>query len=472
VSESNGGEKQLLIGWASTSITPDKPVQLHGQFHERVSRYVRDPVTATALALETVGEDGAGEQAIMLSCDLVNLTRAVAEKVREIVRDQLADFDAGKLFINATHTHTGPTIVEDLYPPARPGVMRPAEYAEFFVDRATKVIVEAWNARKPGGVSRALGHAAVGFNRRVVYEDGTARMYGSSDTPAFMGVEGDQDHGMELLFFYDEVDRLTGVVVNVACPSQVVENKHFVSADFWDEARKELRRRFHPDLFVYPMTGAAGDQSPRDLVRRGRGEPNFRDEDGLVEMGRRIAKGVEYAFRTAQSPVAHQVVMSHHVEELSLPMRKATRAEAEEACADMDKLLAQNPNPDPYSGDARWVRRYREAIERYETQGDDPRYSFDLHVIRLGDVAIATNPFELYLDYGYRIKARSKAEQTLIAQLTGDRGIYLPTAKAVRGGHYGAMIYDNIVGPEGGQVLVDCTVELVNGMWAAPPKNG
>ena len=57
------------------------------------------------------------------------------------------------------------------------------------------------------------------------------------------------------------------------------------------------------------------------------------------------------------------------------------------------------------------------------------------------------------------------AEQTFVVQLSGDWGVYLPTAKAVAGGHYGTMITDNCVGPEGGDILVDRTVELINGMW-------
>jgi len=43
----------------------------------------------------------------------------------------------------------------------------------------------------------------------------------------------------------------------------------------------------------------------------------------------------------------------------------------------------------------------------------------EIHVIRLGDMAIATNRFELYLDFGIRIKARSKAVQTFVVQLAG-----------------------------------------------------
>jgi len=461
--------RQLWIGWSSTSITPDQPVQLLGQHYERVSEFVRDPVTATALAFETVAEDGAVEQAIMVSCDLVLVTREAVERLRTCVAERLSDFDAQKLLLNATHTHTGPTMMEGLYPPAREGVMKPSEYSEFFIVQVVDAIVAAWEGRKPGGISWALGHAAVGFNRRVVYDDGTAKMYGTSDTEHFVGVEGTNDHGVELLFTWDTVGKLTGIIVNLACPSQVVEGQYYVSADFWAAVRANLCAMFSEDLYVYPMTAAAGDQSPRDLVRRGRGEANMRDETGLEEMGRRISNAVEYAYRTARSETVTEVVFAHHAEELALPMRRATAAEAEAAQRGYDELLAKGP-VDPYSLDGGWLRRYRRVIERYAEQGDDPRYNMALHVIRLGEVAIATNPFELYLDYGLRMKARSKALQTFVVQLSDDVGMYLPTRKAVAHGHYGGMIYDNTVGPEGGELLVERTVELINAMWESESR--
>lgn len=36
----------IKAGWASTDITPGKPVVVTGQFHARVSEGVMDPVTA------------------------------------------------------------------------------------------------------------------------------------------------------------------------------------------------------------------------------------------------------------------------------------------------------------------------------------------------------------------------------------------------------------------------------------------
>ena len=55
----------------------------------------------------------------------------------------------------------------------------------------------------------------------MLYKDGSAKMYGSTDTANFDYVEGPVDHVIELLYFWDQLEKLTGVAINVACPSQV-----------------------------------------------------------------------------------------------------------------------------------------------------------------------------------------------------------------------------------------------------------
>jgi hypothetical protein len=86
---------------------------------------------------------------------------------------------------------------------------------------------------------------------------------------------------------------------------------------------------------------------------------------------------------------------------------------------------------------------------------------------------MATNPFELFTSYGIQIKARSKARQTFVVQLTDGCGIcgsassagYLPTALAYQGGGYSAIVKSICVGPKGGQVLVEETLKRINAMW-------
>lgn len=475
---------KMLIGWSQKDITPLKPALLAGQFYERVAEYVRDPITATALALESTDENGAVlEQTIMITCDLLLVEKHLQEGLRRRLKKKLPGFDNKKLFIFATHIHTGPfTSVDELskfggealeYPAGKEGFIPPSEYSGFLMDRLCEAAVEAWSGRRPGGVSSELGFAVVGYNRLVTYNDGSAKMYGRTDEIDFDSFSGTSDHGVEILYLWDEKKELTGLAINVACPSQIVEQKRYISADFWGEVRKELAKRYSKDLFVLAMTGAAGDQSPRDLVRTGISLKQMNSEAGLEIIAKRIADTVDSRISSARSKIKSDIEFKHQVCEIDLPVRKVTHGEMRQAQAEYDgiirerKLRAKRKKKTEDSEDDGGESLFRlviseAVVKRYRRQQENPFYTVELHVVRIGEIAIATNPFELFLDYGLQIKARSKASQTFVIELACDCGLYLPTAKAVKGGSYSTQICNGIVGPEGGRLLVDHTVKLIN----------
>ncbi len=423
--------KPLYAGWAQVDITPERPVALVGQLHKRISKGVRDRLTATALALETRTADGSCEQAVMVSCDVIYIRKAMQKRLREVVKPQIPDFDVEKLFLNATHTHTAPGFVDGTFKglydvSGDEGVMKASEYGEFFVGRLAGAVAEAWRSRKPAGMSWGLGHAVVGMNRRAHYFDGSTAMYGQTKRDNFSNIEGYEDHAVEMLFFWGQDRKLTGVVINVACPAQETEQLSEISADFWHDVRVELRKRLSSDLFVFAQCGAAGDQSPH-LLFRARAEDAMRESRGLSrrrEIARRIAGAVEDVLPLARTAIEERVVFEHAAAKINLPKHEP------------------------------------EAVPFYQT---DSVESAEVHVLRLGDVALATNPFELYLDYGIRMKARSPALLTFVVQLSSQQSGYLPTEKAVKGGGYSADKF--IVGPEGAQVLVNETLALIGRMW-------
>ncbi len=451
----------LWIGGAMVDITPDKPVPLDGHRNLRISKKVESPITATALALESRDGESVLDQAVIVSCDLVAVRPGVLEEVREKVRPRLPEFDTKKLFLCATHTHNAPVTVEGRYTLPTGGVMKPAEYVEFMTARVAEAIVESWQNRRPGKVGWGQGQAVVAQDRRAVYADGTAQMYGATNTERFRGIEGYEDHNLEVLFFWDPQDRLIATAVNLPCPAQEAEGGLLLHADFWHPVRQTLRQRHGKDLPVLAWTGAAGDQTSRPMYGKAADERmrKLRGLTRLEEVARRIVRGWEEAYEGARKDIRRDVVLRHCVEQIELPYRKVTEAEAAEARNEAAK----------YAGDPaqRWNYRWHQGVvERYEAQkaGAEGAYRMELHVLRLGDVAIATNDFELYTDYGVQMKARSPAVQTFVIQLAGSGG-YLPTERAVRGGGYGAVIQSSRVGPEGGQVLVDRTVWAMGDLW-------
>lgn len=453
---------ELHIGGATISITPDQPVPLSGQMHTRIAHTVENEVTATALAIESREGDEVLDQAILVSCDLVAIRETVLTKVRERLQKQLPEFDVSKLIISATHTHTAPVMREEVYELPAEGIMQPSEYVKFLADRVAQAAAQAWQTRSPGSVGWGLGHAVVAQNRRSVYADKTAQMYGATSKASFRGIEGYEDHGVEVLCFWDDQQKLFATAINVACPSQEVEGRSAVNADFWHNVRQSLRAAHGEDLLVLGWTGAAGDQSPH-LMYRKQAEERMRKLRGLTrleELSRRIVVAWEEAYAGASLERHTDPVLVHRVQTIELPQRTVTDDEAVELRAKVAEM----------SSDPKKRRRmlwHQSAIDRYERQqaGEVQPYQMELHAIRLGDVAIATNDFELFTDFGIQIKARSQALQTFLIQLAGP-GSYIPSERAALGGGYSAVVESNDVGAEGGQVLTEKTIEVVNALWA------
>ncbi len=475
--------KNIFVGWAARNTTPDKPVNLYGQFNKRISQYVKDPVTATALAIGT--ED---DYAILVSCDICTLTQDMRERCRNKISKKSPGLDTRKVIFNATHTHTAPGDKEGVYPPEPEGVMKPSEYAEFLYCRIAEAVDEAWKNRKEGLVGWAYGHAAVGHNRRTAYfddlskrpeyrssagrtVDGTSKMYGKINDPGFSHMEGYVDHSIETLFTWDKNGNLTGMIINLACPSQETEGASYISADFWHDIRTEVRRRCGKDLYILAQCSAAGDQSPHRLLYRKAEERmlQLRGTNMRQEIGRRVAGTVEEILPYAKKDMRSSLPFGHTVKDI--PLKKQMVTEEELAAINEEKANLDKWQPgDDNEASIKFMslNRCKRVIERYNSQKNEPFTEAELHIIRLGDIAFATSRFELFLDYGLRIKARSPFVQTFVVQLAAggpNTGTYLPTEKAIAGKGYSAVIYDNEVGPEGGQQLVEETVKTLEELW-------
>ncbi|MBN2293204.1 MAG: hypothetical protein JXM70_12310, partial [Pirellulales bacterium] len=246
------------------------------------------------------------------------------------------------------------------------------------------------------------------------------------------------------------------------------------NADFWHPVRETLKKKYGQKLCVVGLVGAAGDQCPAQgsfIKHSQKAEQRMlrlRKTDHVGELARRIVRAVNDTFEVVRNDRHTAVPLVHKVETVNLPMRVVTQGEYDKAKRVCDQY-ATKVAKDPKASDQHYRRMkwYKVTVERFERQKTDPSptYPVEIHVLRIGDAVICTNPFELYTEYGIRIKARSKAEQTFVVQLAGRFAWYLPTAEAIRGGGYSTEVESNMVGPEGGQALVDRTVETINSMF-------
>ena len=479
----------LNIGWGEVDITPPptKRIPLCGQYYQRLAD-VKDPYHSR-LKFAAVAIQRGDEGFLMGSIDNVTVWQPFVDRVRARVKELEPGIDTNRVFMGCIHTHSAPAIRPSGTERAaemerkQPDVWGPNEYSDFALDIVAGAYVAAWRNRKPGGVCRAFGKARVGHCRLARYADGSTEMYGDTNRPDFVGMLEGEDDGVEMLFTVDAEGRKTGLVLNVACPSQVMEANYQVSSDFAGATREKLKKVYGDSFHMLYQIGAAGCQSPRDLVRRGRTEPDGWHDDMVQLLSDRLVACVKEA---RPEPVRTDVVIRHENRTVTVPMRRVTEedvAAARKSLAELEKkwpgdsawqdFLAmvhaneKKDGPGPYDSK---LHPYavmdvdKAVLKRAAEQDTVKEYSFEMHVARIGDVAFVTCPFELYLAYGQVIKARSAATQTFIVTKCGSGG-YLPTPTSENSVGYSGGINVGKVGHEGGYRFCDLAVGCINGMF-------
>ena len=492
---------RIRIGWASRDVSTTLPVNMPGQFFMRIAEGVHDPLTVTALAVE--GED----KAVFVSLDAIDIRSHLLDSVRAEVAKRLPELPPEKILLSATHTHTCASHVGGIgaisilpgaeFPHDGVEIANSDEYREFLAAQITDAVCEAWLKRAEGGIAYGYGFAVVGFSRRAVYfddlslregavkdsthgVDGHTKMYGNTADPMFSHYEGGADAFVNLLFTFDENDKLTGAIVNVPCPSQCSETETLLSADYWNETREAIRRKYG-DIYILPQCAAAGDLSPRQLHYKQAQARRFRLKYGEVEtdfvrkdrymirldIAERIAACFDEVYAWAKKEIDREPEVRHAVKTVTLPKRLVTEEEHESAEAGYAAELAKDfvsdgtPQENLYANSTLMSKRgrYKRVLDRYAAQQEEKTIPMELHAIRLGEVAFASNRFEIFLDYQHRIQARSPFVQTFVVQLAAqpglDNGTYLPTERGLWGRGFGASVYDNIVTPEAGQIIVE-----------------
>ncbi len=202
----------------------------------------------------------------------------------------------------------------------------------------------------------------------------------------------------------------------------------------------------------------------KEYIER-KADPSMFDIKGTWVIGKRISNEIIDVYEEAAKNMKESPAFEHKHFHVDLPVRKVSVGEYERARKVMeDYIKEQNKDCFDFNDSAR-MHVWGGTILRYEYQQKNYFYSPEVHIVRFGDIAFATNPFELFLDYGNRIKARSKAMQTFIVQLACDAYGYLPTKKAEKGGHYSAYVSSGIVGHEAGEILVAKTLDGINSLF-------
>ena len=439
----------LQIGAGSKIINNEIGGWVQGAGVPKKASKIRDDLEANALYLSN-GET----QMMLVSCDLAGLESAFVIRAREAM-GKVSGVAPRNILISCTHTHGGPSVLRTNY-------LMPIdhEYLKRLEGWLVELARETVKSARPGKVGWGRGKAQIGYNRRVCWANGSHSMHGDTSRPDFAGLEGPDDPQHLALFVADENDKIISVLYHNTTHPTIFYGAGVYSSDFIDETRNILRGKFGNIPVLY-LNGAQGDIAISNQLK----PLKESREQKLERIGTMAADETLRLYREVK--YHEQPVLALTYEDLKVKVRLPKP----ETLVASRKVLAKIDAGEKIRGMG-MIMAFG-AVHLQDTFGDNPVDTLPIHVVRIGDVALVTEPCELFCQFGLDIKRRSPAPITAVVGLTDGFGGYCPTIYGVLGGGYsGKPISWTRLEPNAGYMIVESAGRMLNSLWRDDKKKG
>ncbi|MGE5194369.1 MAG: neutral/alkaline non-lysosomal ceramidase N-terminal domain-containing protein, partial [Deltaproteobacteria bacterium] len=304
----------LRVGVAEVDITPPVGFPMAGYYHERLADGVIDPLKARAV----VFRDPHAEVALVV-CDLIGIATDLSQVVRKRASEKTG-IPASNIVLSATHSHTAPDYMKELYlnlGGERQDPLR-AAYIEKLINGPIEAIAKAHAAAKPAGLEcgSATQQTPVSFNRRFVMRDGSVRTWMNFDNPDVVRSAGPIDPAIGLLTIRNEKGEPLGILSNFALHLDTVGGLKW-SADYPFFIEKTLRKAVGSDVISIFGTGCCGDINHVD--------PRSRERNKADLIGNSIGESIQRQLGELRPVERPDLVVKSRV--VRLPLQDATKDE-------------------------------------------------------------------------------------------------------------------------------------------------
>lgn len=422
---SRGAADGLRAGAARTCITPALGTRINGGLESAVARNIHDDLFAKALVLES----GSNRLALVL-VDTCLLDRPVVEEARDrIVRE--GAFRRSGVLIAATHTHSAGAVCGAHLTDADP------VYRGWLPGRIADAVACAVNRLAPARLAWAQGSLPQHvFCRRLFVRPGMsytnqlgsthdlAKMNWDSPHPADGDPTGPVDPGVSVLSVRHADGRPLALLAVYALHYVGDVAPGDVSADYFGAFADRIQEllgadRLEPAFIGILANGTSGDVNNIDpRSPRAPAPPYTRIRAVADDLAREVLRA------SRDAVYREDVVLRDAWTELRVAVRRPTEAALEAA----RRRLGGRSN---LSG---WADNF--AREQLLLAEGPEAVDVPLQVLRIGDVAVAAWPGEIFAASGLELKRRSPDRPVCNIGLANGWFGYIPPPEQFRYGAY------------------------------------
>ncbi len=451
-------EKPVFKAGAATSnITPPLGMEIVGNFAPRpIAKHVHDELHVRCLALD----DGTTKIAFAVADSLHLPSDVWDEAKKKLAAD--TGIPASHLMFSATHTHSSVAAVAN-----SDGSL---DYRSLVISRIVDGVKRALNNLEPARIAWGTGKLPqwVG-NRRWLLKEGftNPNPFGGEDRavmnpsgaliPNLAGPAGPTNPEVYCLSVQSTDGRPIALMANYWLHYVGGVNKEDLSADYFGEFCGLIEKELGSPCVGILANGPCGDVNSNDYSGK-TPAVNYKPYEKIKRVASDLAKEV---LRVRQTLVYQDwVPLRAAASQLELEVRRPTPEMVQWA----EEVLAK---PKDAKSKHRLELPYAERVIAARDAKLD-KVLVTIQAFRIGDLGIASIPFEVFTETGLEIKANSPFKDTFTIELANGSHGYLPTPKQHDLGGYETWLGTNRVEREASVKITARALETLERLHATP----
>jgi neutral ceramidase len=424
----------LKAGFGQVDITPKIGINKAGWLKydtASVSDRILDPLFARAVVLQSEGA-----QTGIISLDVLSIRWTQANNIRKRIQETFG-FVGANIMIAATHNHAGPATVN------LGDVRREEGYLQLLEDGAVQAFQRALAAVQEAQLG--FGHTLewqVGFNRRIVMRDGTARMKGSFAAPNSLYLEGPMDPEVGVIAVRSVDAKNMGLIVNFACHPIHHGGDTAISAGFPGVLARKMEKEGWPQTMF--LNGACGNISHQDPTGIVADKTMEMAGETLANDAVRAIEKIEYSSDLAVRCVSKSI---------RIPFRMITEHEVKGTTWGAQRAVE-------YEETSMYDRDIPRTIAKIRKREFNLA---EVQALRLNGLVLVAIPAEFFVESGLWVKKKVYPLHALIVTHANGMIGYVPTQEAfLHGGYETTFAGWSRLSHEAAELITTTAVDLLS----------